>query len=301
MIHPAYIITFLGIFTAVSWGASDFLTAKSAKLFGPILSGLMVSFIGTLTCALLFLCYVLLTHRHFTYTLFTIGLAVLSGILFAVGEVSFNKALESDSVSIVSPLTSIYPLFTAVVTITIFHVHLTLIELLGICLVVAGVTVASGLFSMQRSNRESIKGPFYSILAALGWGLGYALLAHAFAKMGWQLATFISYLFLLISIFIVLSRIKGHELINRHTFGIAFHDKYVLSAGLIQLFGELALIVGISISISKGGMIVTALSSSYPALTIFLALKSFDENVRSVRVVGGLVGLFGIVLLTLPT
>ncbi len=300
MTHTSYIIAILGLSTALSWGVSDFLSAKSAKLYGPILSSLMVSFIGTITCASLFFFYVLLIHRNFSYTALTLGMAALSGILFAVGEIAFNKALESDSVSIVSPLSSIYPLFTAVAAITVFHAHLTVFELIGICLVVTGVAVTSGLFSMQRSNRETFKGPIYSVIAALGWGLGYAVLADTFSKMSWPLATYVSYLFLLISIFFALSRIKGHELITQQTFSLAFHNKYVLGAGFVQFFGELAMIVGISLSTAKGGAIVTALSACYPVLTIFLALKSFDENVRFVRIIGAIVGLSGIVAVMLP-
>jgi drug/metabolite transporter (DMT)-like permease len=170
--------------------------------------------------------------------------------------------------------------------------------MLGILLVVLGIIAASGLLTLKKSKRKISRGPAFALFAALVWGIGFALLAQAIKSGDWQIVSVVEFSFVTITLLVLIPFIKGTEVISLETVKQGFLSKFVLGASLIQLLGVVALNLGISKSTASGGAVITAISACYPILTIFLALKHFEEEVKVVPLLGAFVGIFGVVILS---
>lgn len=286
----------LGVLAAASWGVSDFLCAKSAKAIGPVTSAVLVNVLGFIVFAAL---YVVLFRGEGKMSGAGLGFAAASGIIIAAGAAAFFVALAAGPVSIVSPLTSMYPLITTVLALAVFRAHLSGRELVGVILVLAGVMAASGLLSTGQSAQKVTRGPALALLTAVLWGIGYALLAQAMERLGWQTATLVELGCIAGTLVVALPFIKGEEAPSFRTVAHAATNKMILGAAAIQLLGALAFNVGMARSGASGGAVVTAVSACYPILTIILALKHFQEEIRLVPLAGACVGILGVVVLSL--
>lgn len=113
----ALIILLGGIGASVSWGISDYFSAHSAKKIGPMLASAAVNAGG----ALLFIAiYFIFYKNHTIGDVSGVILSVAAGITLALGDMAFFKGLKKGPVSIVSPLSSLYPLVTTVMAIVAF-------------------------------------------------------------------------------------------------------------------------------------------------------------------------------------
>lgn len=289
------IILIGGLGAAISWGISGYFAAHSAKKIGPTLAAAVVNILGALLFVLIYLGFM---RGSFNLELVGVLYSVLSGIILSIGAVAFFRGLEKGPVSIVSPLTSLYPLATTVIAVTIFGAKLSLIQTLGILLIIGGVLVASGLLGVKKPERKIASGPRYGLLAALFWGIGYSLLAQGISRIGWETASVIEFVFVAITFLILTPLIKGNEVINKTQISAAFKNKFVIGASVIQLIGVMALNYGLSKE-SSSGAVVTALSACYPIITVFLALKHMKEQTAIIPLVGAFVGIVGVIILIL--
>jgi transporter family protein len=290
------LVAVLGVTVAISWGVADFFAAKATKKVGSILAVMLVTVIAALVYGIV---YALLLRSHHSLSLTGLAYTAVSGIFIALGGIALFIGFEAGPVSIVSPLTSMYPLMTTLFALVIFHASLTAKDLIGIVLIVIGVMVASGLLAARIMKRGIGKGPVFALLAAVTWGVGFTLLAQAVKRGDWQLVTAVQYVFGALTVVAVVPFIKGEEVISLKTIGKGLSNKFVLGAGIVEIFGYIALSVGISKSTASSGAIVTAISACYPLLTIFLALKHFDEEAKLVPLLGAFVGIAGVVMLSL--
>ena len=294
--NSAIVVVLLGVLTAVSWGVSDFLCAKSAKAAGPVTAAVVVN---TLSLAAFAVLYMVLFRGEGKVSGAGIGLAVASGVVIAAGTALFFVALAAGPVSIVSPLTSVYPFVTTVVALMIFRAHLSGRELVGVILVLAGVMAASGLLTTGRPAQKVTKGPALALLTAVLWGIGYALLAQAMKQLGWQTATLVELACIAGVLLVALPFVRGKEVLAFRVVAHVAGSKTVLSAAAIQLLGVLAFNAGLARSGASGGAVVTAVSACYPILTIILSLKHFQEEIRLVALAGACAGIVGVVVLSL--
>jgi len=293
--NPAAVIALLGLIAAVTWGIADFFAAKSAKSIGPVTAAVIVNCISAVAFTAIVLVFL---NPHFDLTWVNIGLAAGSGAVFSIGLAAFFIGLSIGPVSVVSPLSSMYPLITTSLAIVLFHAVLTPRELIGIVLIVLGVLAASGLFTADRAIRRLAKGPAFALAAAFFWGIAFALLAQAIKRMGWQAASVFEVSVASIGLFALLPIIKGAESFDRKTIVAGFKNKFVVGSALFGIIGLFAINIGLSRSITTGGAIVTAISACYPILTIFLALRYLKEKVHFFRLAGAVVGISGVVLLS---
>jgi drug/metabolite transporter (DMT)-like permease len=293
--NDSLIILVGGLGAAISWGISDYLAAHSAKKIGPILASAVINILGSL---LFIIIYFLFFREQTTSSLSGIIYSSTAGIALSLGAYALFKGLEKGPVSIVSPLTSLYPLVTTLLAVAVFSAKLSFGQSLGIMLIILGVIVASGLASVKKSERKIASGPKYALLAALFWGIGYSLLAQGIQKIGWQASSVIEFAFVAISFVVLTPLFKGGEKINSNTILAALKNKYILGTAIIQLAGVIALNFALSKE-SSSGAIVTAISATYPLLTVFLALKHMKEKVDLLPLLGAFAGIIGVIIVVL--
>ena len=261
MIHTADLVTLLGITAAVGWGISDFFSAKSAKALGGLLGAVTITtaaavFYGTI--------YLLFLQAHHNLPIAGFGYAVAASVLISIANTTFSIGLEAGPVSIVSPLSSMYPVITTILALVVFSATLSGHEIIGIALVVLGIVATSGLLTIKKSQRRLGKGPAYALLTALAWGIGYAMLAQAIKRADWQIVSVVELTVSAIMLMFTLPFVKSKETISKKMIIKGLHNKYVLSAALVQTLAFMAINLGLSKSTASGGAVITALSAWLP-------------------------------------
>ena len=295
MISDSLLVTLLGLSAAIAWGFSDFLCAKASKNLGPITASLLVNLVGAAGFGILYLVFM---HPQLHLTAAGFWYAFGAGMVLTLGSLCFFKSLAIGPVSLVSPIGGAYPLVTTALALFAFHATLSRQQLIGIACIMIGLLLAAEIISNEKIFKRVGAGPAWGLMTALVWGTGFALLAQGIQRLGWQVASLIEFGGVLVLLAVIIPFVRSSEAITFTKLRRLSTNKYIVGAGLIQLLGVIALNNGISVEASSGA-IVTAISACYPILTVFLALRSFKENVKLIPLLGGFISIFGVVVLTL--
>jgi drug/metabolite transporter (DMT)-like permease len=118
-------------------------------------------------------------------------------------------------------------------------------------------------------------------------------------SLNWELVSLLEFSSVSLMLLLLMPFIRGQEVVSVTTIRRGLRSPVVIGAAVIQLLGVLALNIGLARSTANGGAIVTAISACYPILTIFLALKHFRKRVKLLPFTGALVGIVGVVVLSL--
>jgi len=295
------VAAFFGAGAAASWGVSDFLAARALKSLGPLHVAFMVNVIAaTLFTAVFFL--LLGPHRWTSWN--GAFCAISGGILYAAGMVSFFKGLQLGPVTAVSPLSSVYPFVTAFVGVAAFGASLSLIQALGVVVVVSGVAAAAGLAESKEKSIGSTRrrklgpGPARAIAAAVCWGVGFSLVGQAAAKIGWETTTALELAAAAAVFTLLLGSVAVPTLpLSRPALSLAL-NRFVVGSAIIQLAGTLSFNFGLTWD-RNAGAIVSAVSATYPLVTVVLAIKHFRERIRVIPLVGAVAAIVGVMVLAL--
>ena len=295
VISTGLMVAFFGLIPAFAWGVSDFLSAKSAQRFGALKAAFVINSLGALVYLVFYGLFL-----HFNTSINSDGLifALVGSVSFGLAQVSFFKSVALGPLSLVSPISSTYPLISLVVGLLLFNARVTFIQVIGILLIVAGVMVASGLWQTKKSEMHSGRGPVIALGAAAGWGIGLGFIAHATTMMSWQNVFLIEQLVAPIVLLFVMPVIKGGEIIDRKSLIKLLNSPFVWGAGALQMTGLLTLNLGLA-NIPTAVAMIVAISSCYPALTILIAFKHMRERTPMIPLLGGVAGIVGVIVLVL--
>lgn len=295
--NATWVVLMGGLGAAVCWGVADYLAARGAKKFGPILAAAIDNVLGA--CIFVGLFFAVLSPAG-GIALEPTGVvyAAVAGSFLALAMAAFFKALAAGPISIVSPLGSLYPLVTTLIAVMAFGATLSGGQIVGIVMILVGVMVAAGLLNATKSERKLHDGPRFALWAALLWGVSFALQAQAIARLDWQVAALVSYVMLSVTYVLVTPFIKGQELFTKDTIQQAIKSKYIIGATLFGMIGFLVFNLGISKDLSSGA-VVAALSATYPIITVFLALHRLKEAVQPVPLAGAFFGVAGVIVLSI--
>jgi drug/metabolite transporter (DMT)-like permease len=292
------------LLAAVSWGSSGFLVGRLCLASpederrsprtsnGPLRAAFLVNAYGALAYALVF-AIALRGHGH--VTLAGAAYAVGGGALFGLAQAGFFSAMEHGPVSLVSPIANAFPLITLIASVVAFAAHVGGAQVAGILLIVAGVAAAS---SAPRGEERDSRGPLLALVPMIAWGLGWALISQATARMGWRDT------FLIEAILSPLALAACSPLLSRgggsgqQMPSALWRAPIVLVVAAIQTAGILSLNIGLSAAPGDAAAI-TAIASCAPLLTVTLALAILKERVAPLRVAGGLLSVAGVLVLAL--
>lgn len=285
-----------GIASAVGYGLTDFWAAKAARAVGPLMAAFLVNLITLIAFAAL---YLALPAQAEPSTPAALACAAGAGVLVGLGILSFFKALALGPVSLVSPISSAYPFITTLMAVFAFQSELPGSKLIGIALVTVGVMVASGLFDKPQNRAHAVgAGPGLAMVTALCWGVGYGLMAKSLEVLSWRLATLVEATVIVAVFAVLLPFVKGQETaLLRWSTWRKLGEPSVLRSGLIQLVALTSLNIGLGMD--GAAAVVTAISASYPVLTMALAFMHLGERPTFLPVCGALTCVGGVVLLSL--
>jgi drug/metabolite transporter (DMT)-like permease len=286
LVVPAF-----GMAAGIGWGLADFFGARAARRLPPALTALAVQAIG----AVVFAAMILPAHHRAALTLpaDAIGYAAAGGVVMTVGQVLFYFALRAGPVSIVSPISSGYPLVTTVVAL-LLGARLQLREAAGIIAVVIGVALASGLPSSRISAQGRAAGARLAVGAAAAWGLAFPLVGEAVHRSNWQAATLVELVAGTLAFAAVVPFVRPASAAPVRAL---LTCRWVWLAAVTQQAAEAAFNIGLGHASSPA--VVTAVSACYPALTVFLALRTLGEEVDVGALSGAALTMGGIAVLSL--
>jgi drug/metabolite transporter (DMT)-like permease len=279
-----------GLIAAVCWGSADFFAARASKSDSPELTALLVGILGAVSYTVF---YPILSSSDI-WTTPGVLYAVSAGLFIGSGLLMLYRGLDSGPVSLVSPIGSAYPLITALIVVTFLGASLTSLQVLGILLIVLGIVAASGLFEAKKSERKLSKGVSFALITFLLWGVGFAFLGESVSRIGWQKTTLVDIWTEAIAIGWIVIIYGKSRYTKRDLKRIG--NKFIVIIALIQLFGLIVFDFGLSKSSSSA--VITAVSATYPALTIFLAVKHFKEKLSFIPFAGAIVTILGVIILS---
>jgi transporter family protein len=295
ILNDTFLALSLGLLAAIAWGISGFFDAKASRSVHPIVASFAIN--GLLT-VIYVICYALFLHRGFTMDTDSFLYAAGGGVIIAVGALSYFRALRIGPVTLVSPMSSAYPLVTTLLAVALFGGVISIEQAIPICLIVAGILTATNLLPGIRQHKRLSKGPLLGLSTAMCWGIGYALMAQAVQASGWQQATLVELIAMMIALGLSLPFLRGHQAVTLSHLKIAFRSKNVRLASVIALVASLSFNIGLQYD-HTGGAIVATCSAFYPVLTVLLALHLFKETVSKVQLFGALTSIAGVILLTI--
>jgi drug/metabolite transporter (DMT)-like permease len=286
----ALFATVCGLLAALSWGTADFFAARASKEESGEITAVAVSIVG----AVAFPIFYLFDHGSEAWSHTGIGYAVAAGAFMGLGLLFFYRGLEVGPVSVVSPVGSAYPLVTTLLVLTVLGGTLSGLQIAGILLVVAGIVAASGVTEAKPGERRLTRGVVLALITFVLWGIAFAFLGQAVNVIGWQKTTLVDIWLELAAIGVAVP-LLGTKVTVRNLSVVS--DKYIAGAAIIQLFGLIMFDYGLTRASSSA--VITAISASYPALTIFLALRHFKEKQTIIALAGGFVTVVGVVVLSI--
>jgi drug/metabolite transporter (DMT)-like permease len=293
--HQAVLIAAaFGLMAAIGFGVADFLIGKTSKSIGAMKGALTVNFLGALTYGA---AYLLFLRHDVSFTAEGVWYALAGGAFFGFAHAAFFKAMSFGPIGLVSSISSTYPLVSLLVGLLFFSAKISLLQVAGIVLVVAGVIVASDIANFKSATKRLGKGPLLALVPALAWGIGLALISQSIARMDWE-NTFLIELFAVPAVLLLLLPfIKGDEKITLEGVRRGLYMPLIWMAAVIQMLALLSLNLGLN-EVPNSAAVVIAISSCYPVLTILLALRHLNERIPLVPLIGGIVGVLGIVILS---
>lgn len=294
MDNSILLVATFGLIAAIGWGVGDFVGAKAAKTLGPIMSTFIINAIGSVAFGLVFLVF---WRDTYEMTSAAFWYAVGAGSAITLGAIAFYKGLKAGPVSLVTPLSAAYPLVTTFIATAIFHAKLTLGQIIGVAIVVVGVMLASEIIGKNKRIQKVGEGPMYALLCAVGWGIGYALMAQSARRVGWESATLIEFGAIVLAFLACLPFTRKYEPITWQATRAMITNKIIVSAALIQVLAALAFNIGLSKE-TTSGVLVSALSACYPVLTIILAVRHFNEKFDPIPFAGAALSIVGVIAIS---
>ena len=282
----------VGAAAALCWGIGDFLAKVAIDRFGPD------SDLKALFWTRLFGLVPVLALFFYTGAYAGISTGILP-MLFCLGLFNFfayhafYRGMKKGEVSVVSPVASSDALITALLGVLLIGESLNAIRLAGVLALLLGIPLVSLDFSKLRITRRNLlgAGAFEAVLAMLGWGVMWTLVGLWGKGLGWLLPIFgiRTTTFFLVSAY---STAKGVRLSE----GVATVLPVVIAAGLLDACGYLLSSWAMNAELVS---IAAPISSTFPAITVLLAVYFLREKLAPNQIVGIIAILAGVIVISI--
>jgi drug/metabolite transporter (DMT)-like permease len=271
----------LALAASALWGTSDFGGGLMSRRLDPS-AAVLISQAMALAGLLALLPFLAVPAGTYWLT------AAAAGVLATLSLAAFYRAMATAPMSLVAPITAAGTAIPVVVGM-VRGEHLSVLQLAGIAVTLAGIVLASGpeLRSGVPVRRQALG---LAIGAAVGFGVAYTLLALAASS-----SVYGTLLWQRIGGLIVLGPIVARAGILR---GIRLTARRL---GALALIGGCDIVANGSYALaaSRGDLSIAAvLASLYPVVTAVLARTILAERLRPVQSIGVLAALGGVLLLS---
>jgi drug/metabolite transporter (DMT)-like permease len=290
-VNHTLIATITGLFTAVAWGAGDWLTPRSKRQLSAWQINFAVNFVGALVMAVVLA--VSSPHVPAAGQLLRIigGSALICG-----GYVLFVRALTIGAVGIVVPLGSVYPMVTLVLSVIFLHQVFSTVQVLAIIIIMLGaVLLAYENKARGTALRAARLATLLTLAAVPLWGTGFFVLNPLVGHVAWQVMVGVLEFTGVVLAAVYLLVIYRNRVIGAVKETLA--NRIAVSAGLILTSGTIVLYLGAG---RVGNIIVPiVISSLSPLISAGLGAVVDQERLGVIKRLGALIAVGGIVVLNL--
>jgi len=277
-----------GIIAMLGWGIADFFIAKAVRKTSVIKTFFWSQIIGLL----FYLPFIYIFLNFPIFSLNTIILIIISGLIGFVSLLAFYKGLQVGYVSVISPISSSAAVVTVILSLIFLNESLTGLQAIGVSLAILGTVLTSfKIHDLLKLKLKSMaKGVQYALIAMLGWGILFVFIDVLVSRLDWFLP-------ILIIKALGIPFILAYSGVSKKN--ISFPKKvglYVILGGILEAIAFLAFGFGIT---SENTSIVAPIVFAFPAITIILARIFFKEILVLNQKIGVVAVLTGLVLLSI--
>ena len=276
----------LGIGGMVGWGIYDFLGGVFAKQIGSFKSLFWSQLAGLISIFLLAIFF----KPGINIPVLVIILSFIAAILYSAGYLFFFKGFETGNVSIIAATMNLWAVFTMLFAFIFMGQRLSVLQTLGVLMIILGATLASLNWNEIRNQRFQLSaGVKEAAFGAFFFGIFWNISEIISEKVGWLLTTlFIKsgiILFLLI-ISLLTKQVIGLTKISTKTKTI------ILLMGGIEA-GAVALVnYGLTIG---DAILITPIASALSIVTIVLAVVFLKDKISKPQGFGIVMAVAGII------
>lgn len=283
------VATIAGLFTAFCWGTSDFLAAKSTKK----ISTLEINFATQVTSLALvgILFFVSGVHIGNEGQLLRIA---LGSILITTAYLVFVKALSLGLVSIVVPLSNIYPLFTILLSAVFLSTTFKSVQLGAM----VGIVVGAALLTYEKNiNKVPIQELYreagLAFTAALIWGVAFFIINPVVREVTWQTINIVGEVFSFLFATLLILVVRKRQAISAVRQSLRF--KTPLMVGIVGTTGFFSLYLG---SGRAGSLVIpTVLSACGPLVASLWGAIIDKERIGFLKRVGAVIIVAGVIII----
>ncbi len=277
----------LVLMAVLMWALSSIMFKRVAVALGNIKTGMFVIGAGLIPIS------IYAFYAGSAISLYAFALSIVSGLLFGVAALLYYKSVETQQISNTVAIGMIQPVLIFVFSILVLKEGMTLAEIVGGIVVLAGV----GLVSMTaglRFNRRLIPAFLGQAIWAFYWmALSLSIVSSSQAAMPLMISRIFAFLVVVLAYKVFIQkkapRMRGFRTLAKHTSifgtlsGILDGSGNLLYSNVV-LFGALAV----------GAVIQLTL----PLIVIALAWVFLSEKLTRVQAAGVLIAIAGAFILT---
>lgn len=275
----------------VSFGLLNVITKIPAQAIGAMQTTV---YRGLIIVPLLIIVLVVTWEQH-SFNLAYIALAAAIATVSYFGLYFMTKGLTVGKVGIIVPLSSARVLLTSLVAVAFLGDVLSTGQVMAVIIIFLGVVLVSLDLADLRNFDFKTQGLAvrYGLLAAIFWGITFALFSIPIAKLGAYLFTLIVEVCVLVTAYVQMRLAREHLTAYKVITNEA--KKYILPMGILGTLGTLFLNIGYDLgSVS----IVTAISSANPIISIIYSRVFFHEKLSWQQYLA--IGLIMLGVISLP-
>lgn len=272
----------------VGWGVGDVFGTKVARKIGNVYGFFWLHIFALLFSSL----YIPWAGRIESLTYLLLAFAL--GLIVSFSSLLYFRGLEVGNASLVGTIAGSFSIITIALSMIFFGEKVTLVQLMGIILVILGVILSS--FKIEDSKRKtwqsflSNPGIIYALIAMMGWGIYFAFIRIPAEKIGWFWSYYPANFNALLLI--------PFGLIKSNAFDIFKKPQTFTHAVLFMILVTVAMFA-YNLGILHGyTSIVAPIAGSYPVLFVILARIVFRETLNNRQRLGIFAALIGIVLVS---
>jgi len=283
------LISFLaGIGGMFGWGIYDFFAGVYSKKIGPYKTFFWSQFSGLIFTVLLFFVFDISFNLSFS----TIALLLVAALLYSAGYLFFMRGFEIGNISIVAAIMNLWAVFTMLFAFLFMGQRLTLLQLIGVLMIISGATLASLNWSDIRASKkfQLSLGVKETIIGAFFFGLFWNVSEVVSEQIGWLPTTcFVKALIILLLLLF--------SLIARRQLGMSTSTNKTKAMIFIIGFIEAGAVAIVNYGLTVGdAILITPIASALSVVTMGMAILFLKERVSRLQGLGMLVAVSGIIV-----
>jgi transporter family protein len=269
------------------WGIYDFLGGVYAKQIGPFKSFFWSQLAGFISVLLLIFVFTI----SLNVPILIIILFPIAAIVYSAGYLLFFKGFQIGNVSIIAATMNLWAVFTMLFAFIFMGQRLSVIQSLGVLMIISGVTLASLNWNDIRKHRFQLSsGVKETVLGAFFFGVFWNISEVISEEIGWLLTTVIVKFGIILFLLFYSYLIKQKLGLTQAT---AQTKCMVILMGVIEAAAVAIVNYGLTIG---DAILITPIASALSIVTITLAIIFLKDKVTRLQSLGIMTAISGIIV-----